>query len=57
MNSEIKAFALAEKYEKMSEVDIGRLGSGGYGEERRKQYLSDVRELAKLAKLGSSALR
>lgn len=57
MNSEIKAFALAERYLKMDEADIGRLGSGGYGADRQKQYFADIRELARLAKVGSAASR
>lgn len=57
MNSELKAFALAEKYEKMAATDIGRYGSGGYGIPQRDQFIKDIKELARLAKLGSAAVK
>ena len=57
MNSELKAFALADKYERMETTDIGKFGSGGYGVPKRDQFFKEIKELARLAKIGSAAQR
>lgn len=57
MNSEIKAFALAEKYLKMADKDVGILGSGGFGHDKREAFFKEIKDLARLAKLASATLR
>lgn len=39
------------------EVYIGRLASGGFGVERRKQFVSDFKELVRLAQIGEEAVQ
>ena len=39
------------------DVDIGRLASGGYGIEKRKQFIRDLGEICRLAKIGERADR
>lgn len=43
--------SLVEKYAAMDEVDVGKMASGGYGVEKRKQFISDLRELCRLARI------
>lgn len=39
------------------EVYIGRLASGGFGVDRRKQFISDFKELVRLAQIGEEAIQ
>lgn len=48
--------SLAETYMEMDEIDIGRMASGGHGVDKRKQFVSDVRELARLARKAEIAI-
>lgn len=43
--------SVADKYARMEADDIGKLGSKGYGRQRFDEFISDVRELARLAKI------
>lgn len=38
-------------------VYIGRLASGGFGVDRRKQFISDFKELVRLAQIGEEAVQ
>ena len=38
------------------DVYIGRLASGGFGKDKRTQFVSDLKELVRLAKIGERTI-
>lgn len=48
--------SVASVYESMSADDIGKLGSKGYGSVKFKQFVSDIRELCRLAQIAEKAI-
>jgi hypothetical protein len=48
--------SVSDLYSSMEEVELGKIASGGYGVSKRKQFISDVRELCRLAKMAEKAL-
>jgi hypothetical protein len=47
--------SVADQYSGLDETEIGKIAAGGYGIDRRKQFVSDVRELCRLAKIAEKA--
>lgn len=55
MSSSITPLTTAGRLAEMSDIDIGRYASGGYGVDKQKQFLADLRHVCKLAKKAEEA--
>lgn len=48
--------SVADTYLSMSADDIGKLGSKGYGPRKFDEFIADIRELCRLAKITEKAI-